>query len=534
MASPHLTRHTSSHARLPLLLLLVALLVAGGVGAAATTPSQAAPGAKPVPGSTPATGGPPVTPSVEPTATPSPTAPPIVIAPGGGLHEQFGYAPQFTRNLPTFDSAGTPYIRSRSADPDYTGFVHTWRDGEWWRLDLVAALRAAHPDYSGTEGSGGGPAARVVFDALDRAYTVVTVRLRGDGVRNVLLWSLDRCATWRAVDLPDGEVVPESWSGHNLLDGPPPILVGRVTPRVNPDTGKLVRELWVTRPVFSGDDVVVPPPTLVSERSLSLGDGASTASPLATRGDTTWITYVETTSRPGRGSPVKVVPYDRGTGTLGRSVLIAWSHPGNDGHAQPGIALDSLGYLHVIAGAHGRPFQYRRTLVPLTCYEGWSQLEEVCATGYRERPSGTPEGRQTYLAYVIDAQDRLHIVFRQWRKNSETTFSGKLYGALSHQRRDPFTGWTQPHVVVVPPYHDYSIYAHALSLGGNGRLFISASCMAGDEGSARKAAVERWKQAGRDGPPPPLYLRRMVLVSADGGDSWRFAAGADLTAGTTP
>ncbi len=157
-----------------------------------------------------------------PSPVPTPAATPIVLSPAAGLNAQFGYAPPFTRNVPAFDATGTPYIRSRSADPDYTGFVHTWRDGAWRRLDLVAALRAAYPDYSGTEGGGGGPAARVVFDAQDRAYTVVTVRLRGDGVRNVLLWSVDHCATWRAVDLPDGEVVPESWTGHNRLDGPPP------------------------------------------------------------------------------------------------------------------------------------------------------------------------------------------------------------------------------------------------------------------------------------------------------------------------
>ena len=71
--------------------------------------------------------------------------------------------------------------------------------------------------------------------------------------------------------------------------------------------------------------------------------------------------------------------------------------------------------------------------------------------------------------------------------------------------------------MVVPPFADYSIYTQALTLDRSGRLFLSASCMAGTEGSIRKAAVERWKQSGKDGPQPPLYLRRMVLVSADGG-----------------
>ena len=502
-------------------LLLALLLLTAALCAAVVSPARASTVPEPTPPPSP-------TATATPSPTPTPTPAVVVIQPTGGLNAQFGYAPPFTRNIPAFDAAGVPYIRSRSADPDYTGFVHTWREGAWRRLDLVGVLRATYPDYNGTEGGGGGPTARVLFDTQDRAYTVVTVRLRGDGVRNVLLWSTDRCATWRAADLPDGEIVPESWTGHNRLDGPPPLLIGRVVPRVSPETGKLVRELWVTRPQISGDGIAVPPPVLVTERSLSLGDGATTASPLATRDDTTWIVYVETTPRPGRGSPVSVVPYDRRTGTLGKPVLLAWSRLGNDGHAQPGIALDSQGYLHVVAGAHGRPFQYRRTLVPLTCYEGWSQLEDVCTTGYRERAGGPQEGRQTYLSFVIDGQDRLHIAYRQWRKDCETTFGGKLYGALSYQRRDPFTGWTDPRILVVPPYREYAIYAQALTVDRSGRLFVSASCTAGAEGSDRKAQVERWKQSGRDGPQPPLYLRRMVLVSPDGGDTWRFADSADL------
>jgi len=515
MAPPHSTSTGPAHSSL-LFIVLLLVVAAAATGLAATAPSQATAVPEPPPSATP-------------TATPSPTPTPIVLSAAEGLSAQFGYAPPFTRNVPAFDAAGAPYIRSRSADPDYTGFVHTWSDGAWRRLDLVAALRAAYPDYNGTEGGGGGPAARVVFDAQDRAYTVVTVRLRDDGVRNVLLWSTDRCATWHTVDLPDGEIVPESWTGHNRLDGPPPILVGRVAPHLNPHTGKLARELWVTRPALSGDAVVVPPLTLVSEHVLGLGDGATTASPLATFGDTTWIVYVESTARIAQGSPVFVVPFDRRTGVLGERVLLAWSQPANDGHAQPGIALDSRGYLHVVAGAHGRPFQYRRTLLPLTSDGGWSQLEDVCTTGYRVRPSGPQEGRQTYLAFVIDGHDRLHIAFRQWRKDCETTFGGKFYGALAYQRRDPFTGWTQPRLVVVPPFADYSIYTQALTLDRSGRLFLSASCMAGKEGSIRKAAVERWKQSGKDGPQPPLYLRRMVLVSADAGDSWRLAGTDDLT-----
>jgi len=137
----------------------------------------------------------------------------------------------------------------------------------------------------------------------------------------------------------------------------------------------------------------------------------------------------------------------------------------------------------------------------------------------------------TYLAFICDQQDRLHIAYRQWRRNTDLWFDGALYGALSYQQHDPELGWTAPRPLVVPPYRGYSIYGQALSLDHRGRLYLSASCMAGAEGSNRKVAMERWRQTGSEGPQPPLYLRRMVLVSVDGGDTWRFATTADLTPG---
>jgi hypothetical protein len=137
----------------------------------------------------------------------------------------------------------------------------------------------------------------------------------------------------------------------------------------------------------------------------------------------------------------------------------------------------------------------------------------------------------TYLTFVCDRQDRLHIAYRQWRRNTDPWFGGALYGALSYQRRDPQSGWTAPRTLVVPPYAGYSIYGQALGLDRRGRLYLSASCMAGDEGAKRKAAMERWKRTGSEGPQPPLYLRRMVLVSRDDGDEWRFATTADFAWG---
>jgi hypothetical protein len=318
--------------------------------------------------------------------------------------------------------------------------------------------------------------------------------------------------------------------GHNVIEGPPLLLVCRVDPVVNPDTGKLRRTLYLSRPYFSGDDIAVPALTQISTRALDLSRGATTASAVVSHDDLSWIVWMGSTPRRAQGSPVYLVTYDRRTQALGPRILLARSQPGNDGHAQPGIVIDSKGYLHVIAGAHSHPFQYRRSLAPFTAYEGWSQLEQLGTTGYVEQ-SGVrvEESRMTYLAFVCDQQDRLHIAYRQWRRNTDTWFGGALYGALSYQRHDPELGWTFPRPLVVPPYKGYSIYGHALSLDHRGRLYLSASCMAGPEGPNRKAALEAWRQTGSEGPQPPLHLRRMVLVSVDGGENWRFATTADLT-----
>jgi hypothetical protein len=507
----------------PVTLAFLLLATLAGTAASAALPRSSAPSSGIVAEPT-------ATPSPTPTPTPTPT--PIVIQPEGGLFSQFGYAPPFTRNLPTFDSADQPYIRSRSGDPDYTGFVQTLRDGVWKRLDMLRALRAAYPDFTGTQGASGGSTAQIVFDTQDRAYTLVTIRLEGGTLRNVMLWSTDGCATWRVTELPAGDVVSEIWVGHNTIEGPPLLLVCRVDPVVNPDTGKLRRTLYLSQPSFSGDGIVVPALTQISAGALGLSDGATTASTVVSHGDLSWIVWANSTPRPSRGSPVYVTTYDRRTQTLGPRVLLARSLLGNDGHAQPGIVIDSQGYLHVIAGAHGHPFQYRQSLVPFTAYQGWSQLEEVGSTGYAKR-SGAPveEGRMTYLAFVCDQQDRLHIAYRQWRRNTDPWFGGAVYGALSYQRHDPELGWTSPRPLVVPPYSGYSIYAQALGLDHRGRLYLSASCTAGSEGSARKAALERWRQTGSEGPQPPAHLRRMVLVSVDGGEDWRFATTADLTPG---
>ena len=72
-----------------------------------------------------------------------------------GLDEQFGYYPEYDRNVPTFDSRNVPYIRSRTSDQDDTSHVDTMGTEGWVELDLLAALAARYPDMVRTHGAAG-------------------------------------------------------------------------------------------------------------------------------------------------------------------------------------------------------------------------------------------------------------------------------------------------------------------------------------------------------------------------------------------
>src|SRR5665647_1328500 len=122
---------------------------------------------------------------------------PFVLEPGRGLFEQYGYYPDHTRNVPAFDSADRPYIRSRTANGSSSSYIDTLVDGAWTELDFSAALVAAFPDYVDTVGAGGLRNDGVVFDRQDRAYNPLTIRLADGSTRNVLMVSWDLCRTWK-------------------------------------------------------------------------------------------------------------------------------------------------------------------------------------------------------------------------------------------------------------------------------------------------------------------------------------------------
>ena len=455
---------------------------------------------------------------------------PVVLSSGAGLFEQFGYAPAYTRNVPAFDAGGNAYLRSRTSSANETSYVHTRVGGEWVRLDFLAALRAAFPAFDHTVGAGGPRSDGIVFDREDRAYNPLTVELHDGTTRNALLVSWDRCRTWKVFDLPEGSFAVEHWVGHNEIDGPPFLAVWRTSGP--PDVpGSQTNSLWVTQPRLDGETLVVPPLVRVSTRCLGISRDAGGASFAVTRAGKTWFVWSEVTPRGERGTPHFVAAYDHATGTVTQPLRLATTPDRSDTHDVPGICLDSAGYLHVVAGAHGSPALYTRSRAPLDDAAGWTAPLPVLTSGWvRGSDPSQQLGRQTYPAFVCDGSDTLHLVTRQWRRGVDDYHPGATYGALVHQSCPAGGTWGLPTVVVVAADAGYCIFSHKLALDARDRLFLSCSYEGGGELRAERARETAFALLGRSESRPGRHRNRMLLVSDDGGAEWRFATDADLTA----
>ena len=246
---------------------------------------------------------------------------PFVLQPGSGLFAQYGYDPDHTRNVPAFDSADRPYIRSRTANGSYSSYVDTLVDGTWTELDFSAAAASTTsrlPDpTTWTRSAPGSNTLRsdgVVFDREDRAYNPLTIRLADGSTRNVLMVSWDLCRTWKVFGLPAGDFTVEHWVGHNEIDGPPFLAFWRPAPLPYDGHRGGRFSLWVTKPYLDGERLVIPTPTHVTNNCLGLSKDSGGASFAVTHGDSTWFVWPGSTSGRAPGVPQFIARYDHASG----------------------------------------------------------------------------------------------------------------------------------------------------------------------------------------------------------------------------
>lgn len=454
---------------------------------------------------------------------------PVVLKPYRHENLLFGYYPDYVTNVPYFDRENRPFIRSRKTHRHHsTGLEILGEDG-WRHGDYMAAVRRAVPDVGHTWFASYRLANKVGFDADGDAYTLVSVTRKNRPVserRALLLHTGNRGETFEAHplgDTGDATFELENFSGHNNDARPPPaLLYTRVAD--HPAAWAWLNELDLFLPQKTSDGKVEPgEPIQVSDRALNPAAHSGGGSALASREDLTFIVWGEAVDpeSDAPGVPSYISVYDRTSGELAEKQFLAHAAPINDSHNSPAVVLDSEGYIHVVIGAHGRPFQYLRSKEPLRIDAGWTEPVDILSTGRIEVGADVPErGAQTYVGLVCTPDDTLHLVSRQWREGVDEFHDGHLYAALSYQRKRPGGEWEEPVPLVIPPLPDYSVFYHKLSIDRMGRLYLGYNYYSTHDHYRNDL--------------PGRLNHQAVLMSADGGDNWKLATTKDFLDGMRP
>ena len=419
---------------------------------------------------------------------------PIVLNPYQHENEQFGYLPDYpVENQVYFDLRNRPFVQTKAG-------VATWRDEHWATALLGSAVKSRTTAFEGTAFAFS--STKIAFDRDHGLYVLATA-----GRTAALLHSTDGGQTFHAYAIPGGEDRPrsfdmEQFSGHNVSEGPPPILRYTQTARDERLIWRRLNDLELFVPTKKDGRVAVGEPMLVSKQCIGLSAHSGIAASVVSRGSKVHVVWGEATDPKTKvaGVPTYVATYDRDTGQLGIPALVAHGAPANDVHNTPSITMDSQGYLHVLAGTHGRPFPYARSLKANDAHGGWT--EPVSA--------GENLG-QTYIGLVCGPDGTLHSVFRLWRSGVDP-FPASSHATLAYQRKRPGQPWEPPRVLIVSPFSEYSVFYHRLTIDRKGRLFLSYDYWS-------TYWFYRNDHLGR---------RRALLLSPDGGDTWKLAETKDL------
>ena len=405
-------------------------------------------------------------------------------------NEQFGYLPDFpTEYQVYFDLRNRPVMRSGNG-------IAAWRDGTWTETAMSEAVTSRHglPE----EDAVGLTSTKIAFDAEGGMYLPAVC-----AGKNVLLHSRDGGRTFAAWAVPGerGHVDIEQFSGHNVPEGPPPFVRFRRTARDPNLIWRSLNDLELFVPRRIEGRIEIGDPVLITRQCIGFSGHSGMPSAVVSRGGRVHVAWGEATdpAETVPGVPTFVATCDRATGGMSPPALIGYGPPANDGHNSPSITMDADGYLHVLIGTHGRPFQYARSLKPDDAGSGWTEPETAGA-----------DLRQTYIGFVCAPDGTLHVVFRLWR--SGEPFPNSHHATLACQRKRPGQPWEPPRILVSAPFSEYSIFYHRLTIDRIGRLFISYD-----------AWSTHWFYRNDH-----VGHRRAMLMSPDGGETWKLAETRDL------
>ncbi len=197
-----------------------------------------------------------------------PLAMPLVLKPYQHENEQFGHQPDSpTENQVYFDLQNRPFVITGNG-------MATWRDGHW---------AASKPGDVSSQ-----LCSKIAFDR-DNGLSVLAVA----GGRPALLHSADGGKTFAACAIPGraGSFDMEEFTGHNLPDGPPPILRYTRTAKDPKLFWRALHDLELFLPKKVDGRLVMGNPILVSKQCIGLAAHSGIPSSVISRGSKVHVVW---------------------------------------------------------------------------------------------------------------------------------------------------------------------------------------------------------------------------------------------------
>lgn len=472
-----------------------------------------------------------------------------------GERNLFGYAPSFVPNVVTFDNQNRPYMLTGTTIQS----LHK-KNGTWEVEDLAPVIKMHYPKWN-CDASSRSPLEneRIVFDEHGDAYIFFDATpWEGVGVP-LLLYRPHGHKEWQVYAPPTLPPLLRFGFGE-YADGyndrsEPPVFLFTIDYGANPEVSG---PLALVVPRHKPDGTLKFTTVTLAIDALAQVRAAGGSNSTATIGDSVHVVWASATpgdeSGATPGTPTYIATYSRRAGrVIAGPLLLGYGGAGApDAHNIPAITVDSKGYLHVVLGAHHEQFKYTRSLQPNDITGGFTPLHALGALdpGDPADPENPdPKCWQnchyyTYVSLACDLENTLHIVAR-WAGNSYEF-------QLAYLRKKANADWEPRRTLVVPFKKYYSNWYQKLTVDKFGRLFLNyryyGDQLFKEEVEAYRAKwpadglvenVPTCKPASIDPPSNDyceygLTLRAhdpVVLISDDGGDSFRVATTADFSPG---
>lgn len=457
----------------------------------------------------------------------------------------YGYAPRFMPGEVNFDCENRPWIRTTGLvvsgtttrfDDGAASYIQTLdNNGRWVAYRIEDILNGANLDglnfgvplgeikkdnYSSTT--------RILSDRDGNTYTVVIRKSAGQ----YLLFLPHDSEIWQVYKTEPASFHLESTDEY-AEESSPPLLVSRNNLRIG-----------FVRHVEGADGIL----RLDVGRVEDLGSGHAAGSPATpnpqhsgagpatlSKGDWVYLAYAtgENPSGTPQGTPQYFRSYNKVSGWLSAPLLLGYGQNpytlNPDVHNGPSLIADDAGRLIFLTGAHQDIFSIRTTTAPVEAFEPASGVDPAAsgAVAWTAARSIYHKRRWdaglTYIG-VLNARnsDDWYLATRDLSKRD-----GTMRRTLAFYRSGMELG-----DIVKPAWPGYSIFYHRLTQDRLGRLYLSYFYYAdGLKPPYDEAYARKWPetvQTGQKAHDP------VVLMSENGGASWRIATTALLKEGLRP